>query len=88
MKRLSYMESDIYLNKFFYIILRNVIHGDLALRNCLIDVKNLRVVLTDFGQSCTKPFWHSDIFYLRSSSLHRATASAVPTLVFSSIDVN
>lgn len=33
----------------------DVLHGDLALRNVLIDIVKKRVVLTDFGQSCRFP---------------------------------
>ena len=35
----------------------HVIHGDLALRNVLVDVQKqpMRAVLTDFGQSCRHP---------------------------------
>ena len=30
-----------------------VLHGDLALRNVLVDTIKMRAVLSDFGQSCT-----------------------------------
>eukprot|EP00492_Amphilonche_elongata_P002010 TRINITY_DN2301_c0_g1_i1.p1 TRINITY_DN2301_c0_g1~~TRINITY_DN2301_c0_g1_i1.p1 ORF type:complete len:148 (-),score=6.44 TRINITY_DN2301_c0_g1_i1:160-603(-) len=32
-----------------------VIHADIASRNCLIDLKRMKVCLTDFGLSCKHP---------------------------------
>jgi len=34
---------------------QDVIHADIAARNCLIDLRSLKVALTDFGLSCTNP---------------------------------
>lgn len=39
----------------FHLHNRNVIHADIALRNCLIDLGGMRMVLADFGLSCRHP---------------------------------
>ena len=31
---------------------QDVLHGDIALRNVLVDIHNMKAVISDFGQSC------------------------------------
>ena len=40
-------------NGLWHLHASEVLHGDLALRNILIDTVKMRAVLSDFGQSCT-----------------------------------